>query len=100
MRHLLSDPEASKYASEIADALRPLLSVDGTSGVLAPWGTIPQGVGLYVSSIDLPGAAGIQRALKAGGIDAQGALLPVTGISSNTGILIFVWPKPPPTKKN
>ena len=98
VRHMLSDPEAATYASEIADALRPVLSVNGTSGMLAPWGTIPQGVGLYVSSVDIRGAADIQRALKAGGIDAPGALLPVTGISSDTGILVFVWPKPHPQK--
>jgi len=29
VRHLLSDPEAGQYASEIADALRPVLNVDG-----------------------------------------------------------------------
>jgi hypothetical protein len=96
VRHMLSDPEASTYASEIADALRPALKVDGTKGVLEPWGTIPLGVGLYISRQDIPGAVEIQRALKAGGIEAPGALLSMTNLSSDTGIVIFVWPKPSP----
>jgi hypothetical protein len=99
VRHLLSDPEASKYASQIADALRPVLDVDGTSGVLEPWGTIPQGVGLYLKSLDMPGAADLQRALKVGEIEAPGVLLPAANLSSSTGIVIFVWPKPAPIKK-
>jgi hypothetical protein len=99
VRHLLSDPEAAKYASEIADALTPVMEVDGTSGVLEPWGTIPQGVGLYVKSADTPGAVDIQRALKAGGIEVPGALLSAANLSSATGIVIFVWPKPAPTSK-
>lgn len=101
VRHLLSDPEASKFASEIADALRPVLNVDGTSGYLSGWGTIPQGVGLYVKSADMPGAGDVQLALKAGGVKAEGALLSaVADLHSDTGIVIFVWPKPPPQSHN
>lgn len=94
VRHLLSDPEAGQYASEIADALRSILNVDGTSGYLGPWGRIPQGIGLYVKSLTMPGAIDVQRALKAGGIEANGVLLSDANLSSATGIVIFVWPKP------
>jgi hypothetical protein len=90
---LLSDPEAAKYAAEIAEALRPVLTIDGTSGMLQPWGTIPQGIGLYVKSLDVSGGAQVQRALKAGGIDAPGALLSAAQLPSTSGIVIFVWPK-------
>jgi len=96
VRHLLSDPEAGKYASEIADALRPELEVDGSSGYLGPWGTIPQGVGLYVRNLNMSGAGDVQRALKAGGVEAPGALLSDANLSSAAGIVIFVWPKPLP----
>jgi len=96
VRHLLSDPEAAGYAADIANALRPNLAVDGTSGYLGPWGTIPQGVGLYVKSLDFPGAADVQRALKAGGVEADGAPLSAANLGSNTGIFVFVWPKPAP----
>jgi hypothetical protein len=99
VRHLLSDPEAAKYASEIADALGPILDVNGTSGVLNAWGTIPQGVALSVKSLDMPGAADLQRALKAGGIEAPGALLSAANLSRSAGIVIFVWPKPAPNNK-
>ena len=100
VRHLLSDPEAARYASEIADALRPILDVDGSFGELEPWGKIPQGVGLYVRSMDIPGAVEIQRALKAGGVDAPGALLSQAAhLESKSGILIFVWPKPAPAEQ-
>jgi hypothetical protein len=99
VRHLLSDPEAGEYASEIADALRPILDVDGSSGYLGPWGTIPYGVGLYIKNLNMPGAADIQRALKAGGVEAPGALLSDAQLSSAAGIVIFVWPKPAPTNK-
>jgi hypothetical protein len=99
VRHLLSDPEAAGYAADIANALRPKLDVNGTSGYLAPWGTIPQGVGIYVKSPNMPGAGDIQRALKAGGVEAMGALLSAVNLSSATGIVIFVWPKPAPANR-
>lgn len=99
VRHPLSDSEAAKYASEIADALGPILDVNGTSGVLNAWGTIPQGVALSVKSLDMPGAADLQRALKAGGIEAPGALLSAANLSGSAGIVIFVWPKPAPNNK-
>lgn len=96
VRHLLSDPEAGAYASEIADALRPILDVDGSSGYLGPWGTIPQGIEICATSVTMPGAADVQRALKAGGIEAPGALLSVRNLSSSSGLVVFVWPKPAP----
>jgi len=45
-------------------------------------------------------AADLQRALKAGGIEAPGALLSAANLSSSAGIVIFVWPKPAPITKS
>jgi hypothetical protein len=94
VHHLVSDAEAQQYASEIADALRPKLSVDGTTGYLSPWGRIPSGVAIFLARPDTPGGADLQRVLQAGGIDAQWGLLSDWQISSATGIVVFVWPKP------
>jgi hypothetical protein len=96
VHHLLSDPEAGKYAGEIAEALKPVLDVSRTGGVMEPWGNIPTGIGLYVRSADTPGAGDVQRTLKAGGIDAPGALLSQYNLPTDSDIVIFVWPKPAP----
>ena len=96
MRHLLSDPEAAQYASEIADVLRPKMNVDGTSGYLGPWGRIPSGVFILATTMSTPGARDLQIVLAAGGIEVAGARLSDANVSSDTGIVIFVWPKPAP----
>jgi hypothetical protein len=96
--HILVDPEASTYAGEIASALKPALKVNAT-GYLGAWSTIPQGVVIYAERLDMPGLDDIQRALKAGGIDAPKAVLSDAGVSVSSGISIFVWPKPSPQAK-
>jgi hypothetical protein len=94
VHHLISDAEAQQYASEIADALKPKLNAGETTGYLSPWGKIPNGVAIFLARPDTPGGADLQRALKAGGIDARWGLLSDWQISSPSGIVVFVWPKP------
>jgi len=94
--YLAGDPEGGEYADELAGALRTVGAevLGPTSETIlsnGPGGP-PQGILLQVDDANTPGAALLQQALKAAGIEAPGQISKGQGV-----ITLLVGVKPHPT---